>query len=317
MKTLYIPIGILILSGCAGKEEYDFTEHFTVGDRWTMKMTMDETIDGSYMAGQGPQTNNTTMWWETEVTVVDDAGNHTSQTRYTRIAMNGWDSGDPNSVDTMGYAMMMGPMLAIKMTVKSDKRGRVLSVSGAEGTFGMGNPLVDDNKITGEMIEMNTKWRPERGVAIGDTWEGDHAVSYGYPMKIHTHYTLRDVKDGIAYIELESDISPNPDAGPTWFGGMKVAQSLSGKQTGTIEVDVETGWTMKTVFEQEFSGTYDMAMDTAAMRMMEQTMAGMTQSADATQEGSAMEDWTSMMPSEPVKDQPVSVQVRYSYEVMK
>ena len=274
----------------------------------TLTLSMDETLQGLTMSGtESEETNSTTFWWEGEVTDVDENGIATTRTKYVRIRMNDWDSGEQSPDDTLNpYAMMMGPMLGMIVITKMDKYGNVLETSGSEGMFSMGNPMVDDNRINKELTEMNTKWRPEFQVEVGETWHLHHSVSYGYPMTYHNNYTLREVKDGVAYIDVNSVMEPNSQAGPNWFGPTKLTQTLSGTQTGTIEVNMETGAAIRSTYHQDFSGTYDMEVDTTMLKAMS---AGMP--------AEAMSEMGSMTQMQPVKGAPMSDKVKYVFEVQK
>lgn len=312
MKSIYglLTASVILLAGCSTSEEdtYDLSERFEVGDQWTLTMNMDEAITGMNMSGvEGEEKNSTTFWWDMAVTDVAD-GITTMASTYSRVVMNGWDSADTAAVDSMGYSAMMGHLVGMELTSKSDSRGNLVDLSGADGMFSMGNPAVDDNKIQKEFIEISTKWRPEGDVAVGDSWEIHHAVSFGYPMKYHNVYTLREVADGIAYIDLSSKMEPYEEAGPTWFGPMKLTQWLSGTMTGTIEVDVESGWAMKSVYKESFSGTYDMEMDTMAMQMMASSMPPDMESMGGMDE---------MPPSDPIVGAEMSAEVTFTYEAIR
>lgn len=91
---------------------------------------------------------------------------------------------------------------------------------------------------------------PEGPVKPGDTWESEISSDVsGTPMKFENRYKLVEVKDGYAVIELKSDISlaetdVESDSGPT-------TAEARGSQTGTLHVNVATGWTEEATIKQD------------------------------------------------------------------
>jgi hypothetical protein len=99
----------------------------------------------------------------------------------------------------------------------------------------------------------------DRPVVVGDSWTKQVALSVGMPMILENAWTLKDRRDGMAIIDLRSSVKPNPEAPPLEMGPMKIRYALSGEQTGIIEIDEATGWTVRGKLTQHFSG--DMTME--------------------------------------------------------
>lgn len=92
---------------------------------------------------------------------------------------------------------------------------------------------------------------PTDPVSIGDSWTDSTSMA-GMPMSLETTYTLSSRQDGVAMIDVKSVIGA--EGATMEMGPMEMHVDLSGEQTGTMEVDEATGWTIRSRLEGEFSG---------------------------------------------------------------
>jgi hypothetical protein len=83
---------------------------------------------------------------------------------------------------------------------------------------------------------------PSEPIAIGDSWEHelDLKSEPTMPMKISAKYTLKDVRDGVAYVKYDAKITSTAD--------------LKGTIEGDAEIDQETGLTSKFVAKLKAEG---------------------------------------------------------------
>ena len=95
---------------------------------------------------------------------------------------------------------------------------------------------------------------PPRPVGVGDSWSRRVEISTGFPVITENTWTLRERRDGIAVVDVVSKVSANPDAPPLRMGPLSMRIDLSGKQSGTIEIDEASGWIVRGVVHQELSG---------------------------------------------------------------
>lgn len=248
----------IILSCNSKKETYELTMNYQAGDQWQYSMVMNESIRSEGPDGQlNEEKNSAFTLWDNLVKEVDQVGIITLQMTYRQIKMNNYDSED-TSTWSDPYTMVMGPLIGKIITMKSDNKGWVKELTGAEGIYSMGDSTVDDTRIATETAQLKAAIYPKQPVSVGDSWTNAHSISYGYPMHYKNTYLLKGVTDGIASIEVIAEMTPFPDAPPTVFGTVTLYQTLSGTMTGTIELEIESGLAIHSTYQQKIAGTYDM-----------------------------------------------------------
>ena len=105
-----------------------------------------------------------------------------------------------------------------------------------------------------ELMEQMMGFYPDQAVGVGDTWTRKMVVTKGQPMVMNNTWTLKSRKDGVALIDVESTLEPNPDAGAVEAGPGTLRHLLRGTQQGSIELDEATGWVLRSTFKRELSG---------------------------------------------------------------
>lgn len=115
-----------------------------------------------------------------------------------------------------------------------------------------------------DMIEAKTSIYPNKPVKIGDDWTRKTTVNRGMAMAAETTYTLKAIKNGRAILAADGKMAAD-GSGNVAMEGMKMTINASGKRTGTLEVDVETGWILKADVEENYNGSLD--MDAQGQRM--------------------------------------------------
>ncbi len=109
-----------------------------------------------------------------------------------------------------------------------------------------------------ESMSFNETPFPTDPVSIGDSWTDSTSMA-GMPISLETTYTLSGLQDGVAMIDVESVIGA--EGATMEMGPMVMRYDLSGEQTGTMEVDEATGWTIRSRAESEFSGHFSVTME--------------------------------------------------------
>lgn len=95
---------------------------------------------------------------------------------------------------------------------------------------------------------------PEKPVGVGDAWNKSLKIAMGIPMAISTVYTLKDRKNGVANLDVNSKID-SAEGEPMQFSGMNMTYQVSGDQKGTLQLDEKTGFTKNSDITQSLSGT--------------------------------------------------------------
>jgi hypothetical protein len=171
-----------------------------------------------------------------------------------------------------GFAALVGKSFTMMMT----PTGEVTQVQGIEEMLDamiedMGVPDGPEKEMMREQMKkqfgdeaMKNQVRnmvttyPEKPVGVGDTWTEKVADVPQLPIVITTTYTFKSRSEGIATLEVESEVTPNPDAEPVNAGMARISYDLSGEMNGTMEIEEATGWTRKASVTQELSGTAKM-----------------------------------------------------------
>lgn len=86
---------------------------------------------------------------------------------------------------------------------------------------------------------------PNQEIAIGDTWEKEILIKAGNKMNCSAKYILKEIHEDYAVISMEGKLYGSGDKFGNEF-------SMEGKLTGTITVDITTGWPIDSDTHQEF-----------------------------------------------------------------
>lgn len=96
-------------------------------------------------------------------------------------------------------------------------------------------------KFIKEIFESHLAIYPETAVGVGDSWRKTVVAPRGRPIIVENIWTVKERKNGIAIIENNSNIKPDPNAKPTVRDVTKTSHTLSGKKHGLMEVEESTG----------------------------------------------------------------------------
>ena len=96
-------------------------------------------------------------------------------------------------------------------------------------------------KFIKEIFESCLAIYPETAVGVGDSWRKTVVAPGGQPIIVENIWMVKERKNGIAIIENNSNIKPDPNAKPIVRDGTKTSYKLSGKQNGLMEVEESTG----------------------------------------------------------------------------
>lgn len=86
---------------------------------------------------------------------------------------------------------------------------------------------------------------PNQELAIGDTWDKEIVIKAGNKMNCSAKYTLKEIHGEFAVISMDGKLYGSGEK----FGN---EYSMDGKLTGTITVDITTGWPIDSDTHQEF-----------------------------------------------------------------
>jgi hypothetical protein len=98
---------------------------------------------------------------------------------------------------------------------------------------------------------------PEKAVGVGSSWQKKAKSASVFPMEIYTTYTLAEIKERKAIIQVDSRVK-SLKGGNMGMGPLNLSYAISGTQKGKVVVDLKTGLTVGTKLEQDLSGKVTM-----------------------------------------------------------
>lgn len=243
---------------------------------------MQQTISQSVMGADNSFDQSIGMYYTMTVKDVVD-GMYELEVNYSRttfktdspIGAVDYDS-DINKEDIAPMAMGFAAIVGESFTTKMDERGKVIEMLGMEEF--LENVMENLLKLSPEMgpgmadmikkqygggtlakgMENITMYFPPKAVKKGASWQSNSTLSLNFEMEISNTFTLDDIKDGKAYISVESELSTNKDK-EVEMQGMKMLYDLQGVQKGSFVVDIDSGWLLYAEVDQDING--DMSID--------------------------------------------------------
>ncbi|MEL6972698.1 MAG: DUF6263 family protein [Bacteroidota bacterium] len=276
--TLFFALfALTILSSCA--TTYDLT--FRVPDQMKNTYVMESTTTSeSQVMGMNVENvmiNNTT--YSMEHIGQDPDGNPRLQMTYDAIQYEQstrgqevkYDSNNPDETNSPQIANMYDKLLGRPINLTYNSRGQLIDSQGLTGTMDdMFDSLPEESRETmkqqfGEdailqaMKAMTHYYPKETKVKIGDSWTVNNEMAVGgMELMIDSEFTLLEVKDGMAKIKMESELSTDPDAPGLELMGMQMKFDLQGTQSGILFVDEATSWLDRMEMDQEMDGVMNM-----------------------------------------------------------
>lgn len=276
-SALFLPV--IIMAACTNAHKAGNTNpvnlaHKSIkGENYSITTTIAEKISSTDSTGNSQvQENNMESEINYTVADVDTRGVATINGKYASLKWGNFDSKKININSDTAMVNYYNLIAQNQISMWVDTMGHVKKVTGAQGLYSMGikDSPMDDNKILQETVNNALTIFPGKTVKKGDTWETKNKINYGYPGIYKNTYTLKDIVNGKATIEISSQITPNLLAPPTYFpGNISIRMELNGSQTGTIHVDIEKGKIMATDQTLRLSGK---SMGTMAGKPFENIM---------------------------------------------
>lgn len=150
-----------------------------------------------------------------------------------------------------------------------NRKGEVTDVSGLEelitkATAGMGakgEALAPQISASfGEeglikTVEILTAIMPSEPVRIGDSWTKEQTTGSSLPIILNNTFTLTGIDNGTATIDVKGSVTVDPESATTTIQGMEATFFMDGEHTGSIQMDVKTGWVKSATFEDNIAGS--------------------------------------------------------------
>lgn len=275
-----ILIIVALLASCGGgAEKLDLRLRLEAGKSYGAKMVADQTITQT-LAGQTQTMSQTIgMAYTYHIQSVEPDGTMGIQVTYDWVQVRrdgpmgsfSYDSANPPATipdSALGYAALVG--LGFSMQVRPN--GEIVDVQGADEMLSrmldaLSMPAGSErdeleaslrpqfgSEALKESFEKAALFYPDKPIAVGESWSRNISLETGMPMVLATTWTLKARKNGVATVEIRSDVQRNPEAKPMEMAGLTFTYKMSGEQSGSMEVDEKTGWLLGGTLKQNLAG---------------------------------------------------------------
>ncbi|MCX5638754.1 MAG: DUF6263 family protein [Planctomycetota bacterium] len=229
-------VGVVVVVA-DGEEKVQYSLKLEKGNKYYIQMITEQQISQTVMGQEQNVERTMGMGMNFDVNDVNESGSALVRYTYTwvKLGLKGpmgeavYDSSQKDALVppmAQSFAGLVGEGFSVKLT----RQGKV------------------------EQVRDLDKIYPDRPVGVGDSWNKTIVLSVGFPMIMENKWTLKEHKDGVATIELDSTIKPDPNAKPMEMGQMKMSYELSGRQQGLIRMRESTGQLISSKMEQQLSG---------------------------------------------------------------
>ncbi len=257
-----------LLISCKSNDPIELKFNLEKGQNYYYTFTTSQKINQEMMGQKLEMDQEMLMGYSFNV-IDDKEGIKTIKTTYDRIKMinkNGfmdlsYDSEDATTDSSNILRDVMGSMVNQSFVIDVDGEGNVVDVDGIEELL---EAMMENVGAGGEMVAQNMKGQfseeaiaktmengfkvfPKEPVKVGDTWEVQMDIEAPIHMVIKNDYKLKSVVGNIAKLEVNSTIEAGEKENMV-LPGAEI--EMSGTQSGTIEVDIPSGLTIKSKIHQ-------------------------------------------------------------------
>jgi Family of unknown function (DUF6263) len=188
----------------------------------------------------------------------------------------------PPTVNTMARAFVALPGQSVTLEVKPD--GHVSAVHGQKEMIdailtkldlpeGVEKANVEkmlrseySEKAIKDDMETMLLIYPDHPVLVGDHWVRHMQLAKVVPMTLYNTFTLKDVTNGTATLDVKSTLATDATTKPLDLGNQHLRYHLSGEQNGLMKLNLDDGVVRSAEITQNISGTISMESDTATTK---------------------------------------------------
>ncbi len=280
MKFTKALIGVaLIAPSIVLAQKVDMKLNLEKGKKYTQKTEV-ANVTKQTMMGQVMEIN-TTASSTTYMELAEDNGKtDTYNIWYGNVGMSMTGMGqsqtftsDTASLETVDpMSKVLAGLTDKKFDAKITEKGMVEEVMGLEemvkeATAEMaGGPAMAEQVASSfgddglaKNLEMTTDIFPEKSVKVGDSWTKEQFTSTGLPIISKTTYTLKSVEGGTAVVEVKATLETDPANASTSMQGMDATQYYEGERSGTLNVEVASGWVTSGTLKDDIVGSITLA----------------------------------------------------------
>jgi len=182
----------------------------------------------------------------------------------TSPAAYSFDSDSPDSSSDESVASVLKSLSEVSLDIQMTQQGKVTSVKGVdqliEKISTLSNPQFKQmfsqqfsEQTIQKAIEQFSSFFPDKSVAVNDNWDVTMSISNsGIDIINKMNLTLKQVSNNVATIDFTGTLTTPEGGAVTNINGMDAKVSVNGTQTGTIQLDMKTGWFIRSEMTQNF-----------------------------------------------------------------
>ena len=276
MKQLFIQLNVAIVLlmtfsfHCMGADKYTLEYKLEKGKTYKQRMVSDMNMK---MDAMGQEIN---MTMKSEMGVHYDVTGQTNdlydiRITYQKMKFNmsapasvSIDSDSPENSSDKNAGNLVKSFMGVPIDVQLTKQGKVISIKGIEKMVEKINSANNEQyklmlgqqfseKAIRQSIEQSSSYFPGKPVAINDSWDVVlNLNSSGIDIINKMKLTLKQVKDNIATLEVTGTITTPEGGAVSNIQGMDAKVSAKGEQAGTIQIDMKTGWIVRSELTQKY-----------------------------------------------------------------
>jgi len=290
ITTIICAIMVVFVSSCVenrkvnGEGKIHLKLNLKKGDAFQYDANMQSKISQKIMGQDLDMGLDMLFGYLMEVTNVDDKGNTEFKLTYNHIKMKmsnkmiptiSIDSDDSTANSTNAALGAVSAIKGCNFTMVINTRGEIASINGLDAMYdkmfgAMGSndsaSQAAKNSLKEQFGEDNVKQMfgssfnvfPDHGINIGDIWEKDIKMGGMYALLTKNKYQLKEIKDGKAILDVNSELISDKNAKGKEVMGMTMSYELNGNQKGTSELDTASGLITKSQLEQKLKGKIKM-----------------------------------------------------------
>jgi len=198
------------------------------------------------------------------------------------------DSDSPENSSDKSLGDVFKSLTEVPIDIQLSQTGKVLSVTGVDTLMekldAISNPQFKQmfsqqfsEKAIRESFERMSSYFPDKPIAINDSWDVAMNINTGGADIISKmNLTLKEVKDNIATLDCTGTLATPEGGAVLQIQGADAKVSMNGVQTGTILMDIKTGW----VVSMELTQTSTQNIEVSGQSMQQQIETKITVKAD-------------------------------------
>lgn len=288
MKSILIKTNLLIIIllfsiSCSGEgnKKYTLALKLAKGETYKQHFAGDVDLTQEAMGQKMHILTQMNLKWHYSVT--DQQGDRVNlQLVYDEVKMD-MDMGtakvsfDSNTSEDVASIENMGPLfkaiigLPIELQLTKDK---LTSVTGFENLqkamvgaidpnlgeqvkqqfLAMGNQQFSEESIK-SLFEQFGSYLPDKPVGIGDAWDVETTINNnGINLFNQLKVTLKKVEGTVATLDVTGTVQTQEGGATQNMQGMEAKIEMKGEQSGTVLIDMNTGWAISTEITQNITG---------------------------------------------------------------